>query len=156
MKNLLQVILKANAAWHIRRDGRQLRVVTWNPCRAPSDVKRRSLEGVNYITFSYAGQILLVEEGAAEAYGVNLGEDHLQTNKRAHKHTLASINTAVALVSHGFLRGTQPLFGLIQSKNSLRGNQSSKYELTRAASNRDHEWEQNWSHVHKPQLETGF
>lgn len=58
--------------------------VTWNSRWAPSYVEGRSLEGINDVALSHAAQIVLVEEGAAEADGVNLGEDHLGTHKFTH------------------------------------------------------------------------
>lgn len=65
---------------------------TWDPCRASSDVEGWSLEGVDDIILSYAGQILLIKEGALEACGVNLGQDHLETNTCTNTYTLVSLS----------------------------------------------------------------
>lgn len=58
---------------------------TWNACRAPSDVERRSLEGVDDIILSDAREIVFVKEGALEPCGVNLCQDHLEINRYTHK-----------------------------------------------------------------------
>lgn len=99
--------------------------VTWNSRWAPSYVEGRSLEGINDVALSHAAQIVLVEEGAAEADGVNLGEDHLGTHKFTHarknntktKHTQVNFYSPVVSCQP---QGTQKL--------SFRRRNSSKSE----------------------------
>lgn len=74
------------------------RAATWDPCRAASDVEGRRLEGVDDVILSHAGQILLIKEGAMEACGVNLCQDHLETIKYTH------VSFSVAIISLVMLR----------------------------------------------------